>query len=48
MKRYVHAKKGISLLVLMGLFSLWMLLLSASSDPGDKPQFIPPSIQRGG
>ena len=48
MKWDVHAKKGISLLVLISLFGLWMLLLSASSDPGDKPQFIPPSIQRGG
>lgn len=45
---YVPSKKGISLLVLLGLFGLWMLLLSASSDPGDKPQYIPPSIQRAG
>ena len=48
MKWSVHAKKGISLLVLMSLFGLWMLLISATYDPIDKPQFIPPSVQRGG
>ncbi len=48
MKWYVHTKKVISLLVLMSLFGLWMLLISATSDPGDKAQYIPPSIQRGG
>ncbi len=35
-------------MVLMSLFGLWMLLISATSDPGDKAQYIPPSIQRAG
>ena len=43
-----HPKKGMGLLVIMSIFSAWMLLLSASADPGDKAQFIPASPQRSG
>ena len=46
--RFAQPKKGIGFLILMSLFTVWMLLISASSDPGDKPQFIPASLQRGG
>lgn len=43
-----HPKKGIGFLVLLSLFIAWMLLISASADPADKPKFIPPSPQREG